>query len=121
MIDHMNLPVTDVERSRAFYDVVLDCLNYRCIAVDGDAIGYGGDSWQFGIEPAAENTVRLHIAFRAATKAQVDEFYSTAIGNGGRSNGEPGYRPRYGSGYYAAFVLDPDDHNVEAVFRESDS
>jgi len=72
---------------------------------------------KFGIEQAGGNIIGLHIAFRAVSKTQVDDFFLTAINNGGCSNGEPGYRPQYGSGYYAAFILDLDNHNVEAVFR----
>jgi len=117
MIDHMNLPVSDITRSRSFYDAILECLNYNCIAEDGGAVGYGSDCWQFGIEQVIGDMPCLHIAFRASSTIQVDQFFSVAIENGASANGNPGYRLQYGSDYYAAFVLDPDNHNVEAVFR----
>jgi len=62
-----------------------------------------------------ENPVPLHIAFAAATREQVDDFYRAAVEAGGKDNGPPGIRPRYGDSYYAAFVIDPDGHNIEAV------
>lgn len=117
MIDHMNLPVSNLGRSRPFYEAILECLNYRCIAEDGDAIGFGGDCWRFGIELTLGEITRIHIAFRVASISNVDQFFSVAMDYGGRANGEPGLRPRYGANYYAAFVLDPDGHNIEAVYR----
>ena len=57
----------------------------------------------------------IHVAFRAETRAQVDAFYKAAMAAGGRDNGAPGLRPHYHANYYAAFVLDPDGHNIEAV------
>ncbi len=117
MIDHMNLPVSDIKRSRAFYDAVLACFNCHCIAVDGEAIGYGRECWQFGIEQTEGEPSRLHVAFQAASIDQVEQFFTVAIDNGASPNGAPGYRAQYGANYYAAFVLDPDNHNIEAVFR----
>jgi len=117
MIDHVNLPVRDLERSRAFYERVLAPLGFRVLGRDGQAVGFGGDAWAFGIVATPPPLVPLHLAFTAASRAAVDRFYEAALAAGGRSNGTPGLRPAYDPDYYAAFVLDPDGHNVEAVCR----
>jgi predicted lactoylglutathione lyase len=59
----------------------------------------------------------VHVAFAADSRRQVDAFHAAALAVGGRENGAPGPRPLYGEGYYGAFVLDPDGHNIEAVFH----
>ncbi|MCX6116776.1 MAG: VOC family protein [Proteobacteria bacterium] len=69
----------------------------------------------FYIGQSLLNQFRLHIAFRAGSRAEVDEFYNAAIAAGGKDNGKPGLRPQYHENYYGAFVLDPDGNNVEAV------
>ncbi len=117
MIDHMNLPVSDLLKSKRFYDTVLDPLGYRFIAEDGPARGYGTTTWQFGIELVQSPILKLHVAFIAQSSSHVRAFHNAAIGLGAHSIGEPGLRPVYGFGYYAAFVEDPDGHNIEAVFR----
>lgn len=61
---------------------------------------------------------RIHLAFNASCKEDVDAFYKSAITSGGKCNGEPGFRPQYEDGYYAAFAIDPDNHNIEAVYSE---
>lgn len=118
MIDHMNLPVSDTRASRAFYDAVLATLGYRCLGEDGPAIGYGTTTWQFGIEPVRVKLPPIHVAFKAINETRVDAFYETALTLGATSNGAPGPRPGYGDTDYAAFVRDPDGHNIEAVFRD---
>ncbi len=120
MIDHFNLPVTDLRRSREFYEQILRPLGYHFLMQDGDAMGFGTRSWGFGIVRATSPFPRLHIAFRAARRSEVDRFFAAALLAGGRSNGDPGIRPRYDQSYYAAFVYDPDEHNVEAVCRTPD-
>lgn len=117
MIDHFNLPVRDLKASRSFYDAVLLPLGYRVVATDGDAVGYGTDCWNFGIEPSSGNFPPTHIAFQAVSPAAVDAFHKAALDLGSASNGNPGERPQYGKNYYAAFVSDPDGNNIEAVFR----
>ncbi len=117
MIDHMNLPVSNLTISKAFYDTILASLDYICIAEDGPAIGYGTHSWNFGIEFFDCDFPKLHVAFSANSEKQVDDFFSAALTAGATSNGDPGKRPQYGSNYYAAFIKDPDGHNIEAVFR----
>jgi ribosomal protein S18 acetylase RimI-like enzyme/catechol 2,3-dioxygenase-like lactoylglutathione lyase family enzyme len=118
MIDHFNLPVVDLARSRSFYECVLEPLGFRVIAQDGQAIGFGSESWSFGIVTTAPPFPRLHLAFAAVSRSGVDRFHATAGTLGSRSNGAPGLRPEYDPDYYAAFVLDPDGHNIEAVCRK---
>ncbi len=118
MIDHMNLPVKDVQTARGFYDQVLATLGVAMVAEDGDAVGYGAQQdWSFGLVPSAGRTEPLHVAFSASSAAEVDAFHAAALAAGGTCNGAPGERPEYGAGYYAAYILDPDGHNIEAVTR----
>ena len=117
MIDHFNLPVTDLERSRGFYEHVLAPLGLRFILQDGSAVGFGTDTWAFGIVVVGEAFPRLHLAFAAQSRAAVDRFFEAALSLGARSNGAPGFRTEYDPSYYAAFVFDPDGHNIEAVCR----
>lgn len=117
IIDHMNLPVSDLAVSRLFYDAVLAPLGCAVVAEDGPAVGYGTTSWSFGIELTDDTIVKLHVAFAAGSRLQVDAFFAAATNAGAISNGAPGKRPQYGPDYYAAFVKDPDGHNIEAVFR----
>lgn len=120
MIDHLAVDVSDIARSRRFYEAALAPLGYRVLS---EQSGEGGSVVLFsdGGEPdfiiahkdrPAEAT---HIAFRAASRAMVDTFHAAALKAGGRDNGPPGLRPDYGPTYYAAFVLDPDGFNIEAV------
>ena len=126
MIDHTGIGVTRLERSRAFYEAVLAPLGYGVRLVLDGAVGFGALQAQAGDDPAGDFwltegvpfTPRSHIAFRAASPAQVDAFYQAALGAGGRDNGPPGLRPRYHARYYAAFVFDPDGYNIEAVCHE---
>ncbi len=118
MIDHFNLPVSDLSASRMFYKTILYELGFSILVEEGDAIGFGTDCWAFGIVQEDADVARIHLAFTADSHQSVQAFYRSAIGAGARDNGEPGYRPQYGSSYYSAFVLDPDGHNVEAVCRK---
>ncbi|MFB2595852.1 VOC family protein [Paracoccus sp. p4-l81] len=107
----MALRVVDLEASRAFYRAVLGALGH------GEALQ--GDSHQFWLDElyvdASPGPVsRVHLAFQAATRAQVDAFHAAGLAAGGRDNGAPGLRP-YHDCYYAAFLLDPDGNNIEAV------
>jgi catechol 2,3-dioxygenase-like lactoylglutathione lyase family enzyme len=124
MIDHTGFNVTDLELSKAFYLKALAPLGYGISLEFEGAAGFGarqaggddpgGDFWISVGEP---QTPRTHLAFRAASEQQVAEFYRAAIEAGGKDNGLPGPRPHYHPGYYAAFVLDPDGYNIEAVFH----
>ena len=119
MIDHTGIGVADVGRSAAFYDAALGALGMHRVTQmpDGlgtDGVGYGVDYPVFWIDRYHAHSVRNHTAFAAKTRAEVDAFHAAAIKAGGTDNGAPGLRK---PSYYAAFVLDPDGNNIEAVFR----
>lgn len=124
MIDHTGIGVADVARSATFYDAALGALGLRRVAQlppgDGsDAVGYGVDHPVFWIDRFHPHSARQHTAFAARSRDEVDAFHGAALQNGGTDNGRPGLRDTLGypPGYYAAFVLDPDGNNMEAVFR----
>jgi catechol 2,3-dioxygenase-like lactoylglutathione lyase family enzyme len=116
MIDHTGIAVSDAARSKAFYRAALAPLGYAVIMEFGDATGFGvPPKPDFWMGKALGAVSHVHVAFRAETRAQVDAFYQAALAAGGRDNGAPGLRPHYHEHYYAAFVLDPDAHNIEVV------
>ncbi len=123
MFDHIGFPVINFARSKAFYERALAPLGIRIVTAvnlsdDGDDDGYAGfgvDRPGFWIGTGKPLEGRLHVAFAAKTRAEVQAFYEAAIAAGGTDNGAPGLRPHYHENYYAAFVLDPDGHNIEAV------
>jgi catechol 2,3-dioxygenase-like lactoylglutathione lyase family enzyme len=123
MIDHTGIGVADVARSAAFYDAALGALGLRRVIQlpvnDGaDGVGYGVDYPVFWIDRFHPHSVKQHTAFVARSRADVDAFHAAALKSGGTNNGPPGLRAEgYPPGYYAAFVLDPDGNNIEAVFR----
>jgi catechol 2,3-dioxygenase-like lactoylglutathione lyase family enzyme len=127
MIDHTGLQVSDPAKSRRFYDAALAVLGYRVLLevpkefTGGKVVlGYGvAPKPDFWLEQGTPNQPRIHVAFRAESRAQVDAFYAAALAAGGRDNGPPGPRPHYHEGYYGAFVLDPDGHNIEAVCHDA--
>ena len=126
MIDHTGIGVADVARSAIFYDAVLGALGLRRVVQmpehDGsDGIGYGTEYPIFWIDRFHPHGVKQHTAFAARSRAEVDAFFAAALISGGTPNGPPGVRdPKtgYPPGYYAAFALDPDGNNIEAVYRE---
>jgi len=111
LIDHVHLVVRDVAASRRFYTAVLDVFG---IPVEG------GDTWfaadELYISSGDPLTGRVHLAFQAPDTAAVRRFHEVALASGGRDNGGPGERA-YHPGYYAAYVLDPDGNNIEAVWH----
>ena len=123
MIDHLALQASDLARSQAFYDKALAPLGYKSLmeAPQKNAQGFRSLGWGDSLETdiwireGQRTEPRLHIAFRADNHQQVDEFHRAALAAGGKDNGKPGLRPHYHEHYYAAYVLDPDGHNVEAV------
>ena len=116
MIDHTGVNVRDVERSKRFYAAALAPLGYTVLMEGEEFAGLGvAPKPDFWLGQGAPNVPSIHVAFRAATRAEVDEFHRAALAAGGRDNGAPGLRPHYHANYYGAFVLDPDGHNVEAV------
>jgi catechol 2,3-dioxygenase-like lactoylglutathione lyase family enzyme len=126
MIDHTGIGVADVARSAAFYDAALGALGMRRLMQmpenDGtDGVGYGVSYPVFWIDRFHPHGSRQHTAFSAASRAEVDAFHAAALRTGGTDNGRPGLRGAaegYPPGYYAAFVLDPEGNNMEAVYRE---
>ncbi len=118
MFDHVKFGVSDYAASKAFFVHALAPLGVFVGAEGVPAYGIelcsnGEPSlclFQTDVTPAP-----LHIAFSAETRAQVDAFYRAALEAGGKDNGAPGLRPQYNANYYAAFVIGPDGHNIEAV------
>ena len=122
MIDHTGIGVADVSQSARFYDAALGALGLRRVMqlpenVGTDGIGYGVEYPVFWIDRYHPHSVRQHTAFVARNRAEVDAFHAAALKAGGTDNGQPGQRRPH---YYAAFVLDPDGNNMEAVFRGGD-
>jgi catechol 2,3-dioxygenase-like lactoylglutathione lyase family enzyme len=118
MIDHIGIAVTDLDKSIAFYTKALAPLGYTLIMKWEQFAGFGvAGKPDFWIGKGTPKDA-IHVAFRAAGRAQVRAFYEAAIAAGGKDNGAPGVRPHYHEHYYGAFVHDPDGHNVEAVCHE---
>lgn len=124
MIDHITFGVRDIERSIAFYDQAFASLGVNRIydAPNGQSggvkvSGYGDDRPWFWLAEENATTGVLHIALTAKNREAVDAFHAAALKAGGADNGAPGLRPHYHQNYYAAFVIDPDGHNIEAVFH----
>jgi catechol 2,3-dioxygenase-like lactoylglutathione lyase family enzyme len=119
MLDHVTIGVSDFERAKAFYDAALRPLGIERLYADGERFaGYGaGRRAFFWIGLRDEVKTGVHVAFVARDRAAVDAFYRAALAAGGYDNGAPGPRPQYHPDYYAAFVLDFDGHNIEAVSR----
>lgn len=117
MLDHVTIGISDIERSKAFYDAALRSLGISRLYAEGaEFAGYGiHPKAFFWIGQRGTPQTGAHIAFTANDRATVDRFYDDAIKAGGRDNGRPGIRPHYHANYYGAFVLDPDGHNIEAV------
>jgi len=123
LLDHVSLGVTDLERSRRFYDAVLRPLGIvRIIDFEQRGSDYGAMAGSLGVEftitvEANKPTIAagMHVCFRAPDRAAVQAFHAAALATGGRSDGQAGLRSRYHPDYFAAFVLDPDGHRIEAV------
>lgn len=122
MIDHTGVDITDPVKSRHFYEKALEPLGYKVLMQVPLEVTKGVVVLGFGVPPKPDfwihqgtpQTPKVHIAFRAENRAQVDAFYQAAMAAGGQDNGAPGLRPHYHPNYYGAFVLDPDGHNIEA-------
>ncbi len=118
MFDHVKFGVSDFAASKAFYAQALAPLGVKIVA-EGEP-SYGVELCDDGtvslcLHQTDEKPAHLHIAFSAKTRKQVDDFYRAALAAGAKDNGPPGLRPRYHANYYAAFVIGPDGHNIEAV------
>lgn len=118
LIDHVQLVVRDLPASQKFYTAILETLGVP-LGGTGDGFFWADELFVSTRDSKAaqgELTGRHHLAFQAANRTVVDAFYEAALANGGKDNGAPGERP-YHPGYYAAFVLDPDGNNIEAVYH----
>jgi catechol 2,3-dioxygenase-like lactoylglutathione lyase family enzyme len=117
-LDHVSLRVRDLARSSTFYAAALAPLGITILFQDAGAAGFGKSGKpQFWLNAGGTPSGPTHIAFIAATRADVRAFHAAALAAGGTDNGAPGLRPRYHADYYGAFVLDPDGNNAEAVCR----
>jgi catechol 2,3-dioxygenase-like lactoylglutathione lyase family enzyme len=120
IIDHLGVGVRDFEQSIDFYTRALAPLGFERVAfidTDNRSAGFGvGGRDEFWIHEGRP-VGRMHVAFESASREAVDAFHAAALGAGGRSNGGPGLRPEYSATYYAAYVLDPNGNNIEAVFH----
>ena len=122
MIHHLSLGVRDLQASARFYDSALGALGFRRVFEDDDAIGYGihddEDILCLKLRDAvAAPGPGFHLAFTAPTRAAVDAFHVAGMDLGGLDNGGPALREDYGPHYYAAFLVDPDGHRIEAVVK----
>jgi catechol 2,3-dioxygenase-like lactoylglutathione lyase family enzyme len=117
MIAHTSILVSDYERSKRFYLKALQPLGYRNNMEDGDSAGFNdGQNTDFWVSGNA-TIIPTHVAFQTNSRERVEAFHAAALAAGGKDNGAPGYRD-YSPGYYAAFVYDPDGHNIEAVWYD---
>ncbi len=121
MLGHISFAVSDLPRSKAFYDRILEALGHVCVYEDARVVGYGraGQSQDqllliarsAPVQPPSEG---FHLAFDAYSCGAVDRFHAAGPAAGGADNGPPGLRPHYGPTYYAAFLIDPDGYRLEA-------
>lgn len=118
-LDHIGLRVADFPRAKAFYEAALGALGIKLLTTFSHGTehyaGFGRDKPDFWISTPRGGRGETHVAFHAASRAEVEAFYSVALSMGGRDNGAPGLRAHYHANYYAAFVFDPDGNNIEAV------
>jgi catechol 2,3-dioxygenase-like lactoylglutathione lyase family enzyme len=113
LIDHVHLRVSDLEASKRFYRAVLESLDLSTTFVEGADYFYAEELF---VDKASGAVSHVHLAFQARDRATVHKFHVAALAAGGHDNGGPGERD-YHPGYYAAFVLDPDGNNIEAVYH----
>ena len=116
LIDHVQVVVTDLAASKRFYCAVLQSLG-RDLSGEGDGYFFADEMFVSQVDDTSSLT-HVHLAFQAADREMVQRFHAAALAAGGRNNGAPGER-HYHPGYYAAFVLDPDGNNIEAVHHGS--
>ena len=119
-VAHVAVNVSDWERAKGFYEAVLGPLGYRIVYEEEGTVAYFADErgLDFGIG-RRDPVGGAHVAFECADRGTVDAFYATALSTGASDNGAPGTRAKYYEGYYAAYVLDPDGNNIEAVCHEA--
>lgn len=120
-LDHLTIIPSDYAKALEFYDTALAPLGIKRVMPKNDSCGFGVERpffWLGAPDKDYPPSNHIHVALSASSKEEVDAFYTAAIKAGGTDNGSPGYRERYHSGYYAAFVRDLDGNNIEAVYRE---
>ncbi len=119
IIDHISLTVSDYDTSKKFYEAALGPIGVTVMMEfptdRGMAAGLGKEKPILWLSGGAQVKPHVHVAFSASSRAEVDGFYAAALANGGKDNGPPGIREHYHANYYAAFVFDPDGHNIEVV------
>jgi catechol 2,3-dioxygenase-like lactoylglutathione lyase family enzyme len=116
MFDHVGLDTKNLEASKAFFLKALAPLGVTVVMEGPYGVGLGRQRKpSLWLHAAADKPAALHLAFTADDRGEVDAFYQAALAAGGKDNGPPGLRPHYHPNYYAAFVIGPDGHNVEAV------
>jgi catechol 2,3-dioxygenase-like lactoylglutathione lyase family enzyme len=118
MFDHVKFGVSDCAESKAFFLKALEPLGVTVVTEwppSGVELSQPQGSVSLCLYQTAEKPAHLHLAFAAQSRSQVEAFYRAALKAGGKDNGAPGLRPRYHESYYAAFVIGPDGHNIEAV------
>jgi catechol 2,3-dioxygenase-like lactoylglutathione lyase family enzyme len=119
MIDHVSVPVRDLEAAARFYEAVLGTLGMGKLESRPATVGFGTKYPEFWInlrpDMAVDANSGAHVCFRARSTDLVDAFHAAALRAGGVSDGAPGLRPHHGHGYYAAFIRDPDGNRIEAV------
>ena len=122
MFDHVKFGCSDYAASKAFFLKALEPLGVKIVGEGTPAYGVEmcppGGKVSLILFQTQEKPAHLHIAFVAANRRQVDDFYRAALAAGGKDNGPPGLRPNYHANYYAAFVIGPDGHNIELVCHE---
>jgi len=120
MFDHLGFGVTNLAESKAFFLSALRPLGVSVAMESPYGVGLGrGGKPSMWLHETKDVPARLHIAIAADTRAEVDAFYAAALAAGGEDNGAPGLRPHYHPNYYAAFVIAPDGHNIEAVCHKA--
>lgn len=122
MFDHVVFGVSDYATSKAFYLKALESLGIAVVHEGELGIELSSDGkTSLCLFPTEEKPAHLHLAFVAENRGQVDAFHRAALAAGGKDNGAPGLRPRYHAHYYAAFVIDPDGHNIELVCHKPEA
>ncbi len=125
MFDHVKIGVSDFQRSKNFYLQVLAPIGVELLGEGepsyGVELGQPDGISSLCLFQTEEKTAHLHLAFIASKRAQVDAFYQAALAAGAKDNGAPGLRTHYNANYYAAFVFDPDGHNIEMVCQTPQS
>ena len=116
VIDHLWLRVRDPDESRRFYETVAPVVGLEVRELPDRVQVHAGDA-TFSVM-TGEPTEHVHLAFSAPDRETVERFHRAGVEAGYRSNGEPGERPQYHAGYYGSYLLDPDGHNIEAVFHD---